>query len=687
MPHLSVSSVSTTIRAPNDNLVVVVEKLEPNPGLNFFPKSMSEKRDIPPDLSLTCTSGTLSISGPNICPGLPESYIERLAEESLKDESNTLQSQRGLLGDRLTQPYTSTIDEQRITELDSTTSSPASEPGSLGSGKDKTDHLDSLALLDNDLGENRVNFVIVINGATTRILIDTGAKKSYISKSYVTVNKLSSFKLRDQPMVHGVWGKPHQIESSTHFTFKLEGLTFCQPCRIAPLSMFDVILGMDWINNHAVSTEWVTGMWTLRDKHGKTTQFDPRSVPTPPQKTHYINGIGEVLEENSPLNRHQMRKLMRRQNAECYVLLMDTFPDGLNSVNEVEGPREELDSELPKIGTTDSNLAATAQKLLKKFSQLFEPITKAPTTERVLQHLIDTGDSAPVSQPVRKLSPLLMEELRNKLATLQESGFIRPSTSPWSSPILFARNSSGKLRFCIDYQAVNSITKRDRHPLPLIQECFDQLHGARRFSKFDLQQGFHQMKISLPHVPKTAFSTRYGHYEWLVMPFPFGLVNAPSTFQRMMTDILRPYLDKFIQTYMDNILIYSDSDEKHVEHVELVLTALQKAELQISGPKSVMFAEEMQFVGHMISKEGIRPMKDKIEAINSWPRTTDVHKVRQFLGLTGYYRRFVKDFSKISSPLHALTGGNVGKKAKIVWGPAHELAFASLKERLVSAPV
>lgn len=193
------------------------------------------------------------------------------------------------------------------------------------------------------------------------------------------------------------------------------------------------------------------------------------------------------------------------------------------------------------------------------------------------------------------------------------------------------------------------------------------------------------MKISLPHVPKTAFSTRYGHYEWLVMPF--GLVNAPSTFQRMMSDILRPYLDKFVQVYMDDILVYSKTEEAHTAHVELVLEALRNAELQISGPKSLMFTYEIQFVGHMISKEGIRPMKDKLEAINSWPRPTDVHEVRQFLGLTGYYRRFVRDFSKIASPLHSLTSGNVGKKAKIEWQPVHEFAFISLKEKLISAPV
>ena len=173
-------------------------------------------------------------------------------------------------------------DRQSITSFDSTTSSPASEPGPQNSGSVRSDSPDSLALLDNNLGENRVDFVIIVNGIATKFLLDTGAKKSYLSKGYATKNELSSFKLKDQPMVHGVWGQPYQIEKSSFFRFKLDNLSFCHECRVAPLSSFDVILGMDWINQYAVSTKWGTGMWTLRDKRGNTTQFDPCGVPTLP---------------------------------------------------------------------------------------------------------------------------------------------------------------------------------------------------------------------------------------------------------------------------------------------------------------------------------------------------------------------------------------------------------------------
>lgn len=203
---------------------------------------------------------------------------------------------------------------------------------------------------------------------------------------------------------------------------------------------------------------------------------------------------------------------------------------------EVAGPHEEVLVPLPKSEATTDAARKAAQSIINKCNDLFQHVNKAPIKERVVQHLIETGNATRVSQTVRKMSPLLMEDLCKKLDELIKNGLIQLSVSAWSSPVLFARNALGKLSFCGDYCAVNSLTKRDHHPLPLIQDCFDQLQGAVVFSEFYLQQGFHQMKITSEHMEKTAFSTRYGHYEWLVMPF--DLVNSPSTFQRMMSDIL-----------------------------------------------------------------------------------------------------------------------------------------------------
>jgi hypothetical protein len=230
------------------------------------------------------------------------------------------------------------------------------------------------------------------------------------------------------------------------------------------------------------------------------------------------------------------------------------------------------------------------------------------------------------------------------------------------------------------------MTKKDRHPLPLIQECFNSLCGARYFSKIDLQQGFHQMRIADHDVPKTAFGTKYGHYEWLVMPF--GLVNAPSMFQQMITHVLREFIDDFVQVYLDDILIYSLTEADHLLHVTQVLMVLCRKELRCSGHKCSIGLEEIQYMGHLISQNRIRPMPDKLKAVNEWPRPRrNVHDVCSFLGLCGYYCRYVKNFAKIAAPLHELTAGNVTKCQSVPWLPLHEAVFVLLKQALVLAPV
>jgi hypothetical protein len=251
---------------------------------------------------------------------------------------------------------------------------------------------------------------------------------------------------------------------------------------------------------------------------------------------------------------------------------------------------------------------------------------------------------------------------------------------------LFAKNpNSGKLCLCVDYQALNAVTKKDRHPIPLIQECFDLLKGARFFPKIDLQQGFHQMKIAETDIPRTAFGTKYGHFEWTVMPF--GLVNAPSTFKRMMTHLLCEFIDDFFQVYLDDILIYSASEEDHLSHVKRVMTVLRREELKCSGPKCSFGQSEIHFVGHVVSYNLVRPMADKLKCIEEWSRPSNVHDVLSFLGFCGYYSRYVKNFAKLASPLHDLTTGAVKKRAPVTCLSVHEAAFLQLKEAMTTAPV
>ena len=210
---------------------------------------------------------------------------------------------------------------------------------------------------------------------------------------------------------------------------------------------------------------------------------------------------------------------------------------------------------------------------------------------------------------------------------------------------------------------------------------FDQLQGSRVFSKIDLQSGYHQLKIKDGDIPKTAFRTRYGHYEYVVMPF--GLTNAPAAFMDLMNHVFRPYLDQFVVVFIDDILIYSKTEEEHAQHLEIVLQTLRKHKLYAKLKKCDFWLNKVTFLGHIISGEGISPDPTKIQAIVDWKRPTTVTEIRSFLGLAGYYRRFIEGFAQLAAPLTQLTR----KGTKFIWDEKCEENFQELKRRLVTAPV
>ncbi|TLX68501.1 RNA-directed DNA polymerase, partial [Labilibacter sediminis] len=222
---------------------------------------------------------------------------------------------------------------------------------------------------------------------------------------------------------------------------------------------------------------------------------------------------------------------------------------------------------------------------------------------------------------------------------------------------------------------------KNRYPLPRIDDLFDQLQGASYFSKIDLRSGYHQLKVHHDDIPKTAFRTRYGHYEFLVMPF--GLTNAPAAFMDMMNRVCRPMLDKSVIVFIDDILVYSKTEDDHASHLRDVLEILREEKLYAKFSKCEFWLRQVQFLGHMVSGEGISVDPSKIEAIKSWEAPRNASEIRSFLGLAGYYRRFIQDFSKIAVPLTSLTR----KDVKFEWGEAQERAFLVLKDCLTHAPV
>ncbi|KAK1602536.1 hypothetical protein QYE76_017967 [Lolium multiflorum] len=301
---------------------------------------------------------------------------------------------------------------------------------------------------------------------------------------------------------------------------------------------------------------------------------------------------------------------------------------------------------------------------------------------RGIEHRIDLIPGAPLpNRAAYRTNPEDTKEIQRQIQDLLAKGYVRESLSPCAVPVILVPKPDETQRMCMDCRPINAITVRYRHPIPRLDDMLDELSGATIFSKIDLRSGYHQIRMAIGDEWKTAFKTKLGLYEWLVMPF--GLSNAPSTFMRLMNHILRPLIGKSVVVYFDDILIYSKNLEDHVQHVREVLCILRHEKLFANLPKCHFAQNKLVFLGFVVSANGIEVDSSKVEAIHNWPTPTNVGQVRSFHGLAGFYRRFVKDFSTIACPLNELTKKNV----PFVWGKAQQKAFDELKKRLTEAPL
>nr|GFA68802.1 putative reverse transcriptase domain-containing protein [Tanacetum cinerariifolium] len=261
--------------------------------------------------------------------------------------------------------------------------------------------------------------------------------------------------------------------------------------------------------------------------------------------------------------------------------------------------------------------------------------------------------AAPVARAPYRLAPSEMKELSKQLQELFDKGFIRPSSSPWGAPVLFIKKKDSSFRMCIDCMELNKLTVKNRYPLPRIDDLFDQLQGSSIYSKIDLRSGYHQLMVREQDIPKTAFRTRYGHYEFQVMPF--GLKNAPAVFMDLMNRVCKPHLDKFVIVFIDDILIYSKNEKEHEEHLKAILGLLKEEKLYAKFSKCKFWILKVQFLGHVIDSRGIHVDPAKIESIEDWASPKTPTEIRQFLGLAGYYRIFIEGFLKIAKSMTKLT--------------------------------
>ena len=302
--------------------------------------------------------------------------------------------------------------------------------------------------------------------------------------------------------------------------------------------------------------------------------------------------------------------------------------------------------------------------------------------QREIEFKIDLyNGTEPISIAPYRMAPLELKELRNQLDQFLNIGFILLSTSPWGAPVFFVKKHHETLRLCTDYRRLNRVTMKNKYPLPWIDDLFDQLSGSKYYTKIDLRTGYHQLQIREENIPKTTFLTRYGHFEYTVMPF--GLTNAAAAFMDLMHRVFRPYLDKFFIVFIDDILIYSQSPEEHESHLIIVLQNLREHKLYAKMSKCKFWMKEVKFLGHVVSEQGAVIDLVKIEVVMKWEPPKNVTEVHSFLGLAGFYRRFVEGFSKLAMLMTRLTK----KGEKFLWTPECELVFHTLNENLTTAPI
>ena len=448
-------------------------------------------------------------------------------------------------------------------------------------------------------------------------------------------------------------------------------LVFTAEFCVTELQGYDAILGMPWLQRFNPAVDWASGRLVVQQ---------PGSAPV-------------TLANHTPAAERVASELAATKDVDCsavsYTQLMRLLSRNKADRTSFEVMAVRYDD--PNRPRPDRLAAATAAqkaqdpdltRLLEKYSDVMPDELPPGVHERGIEHVIElTGDGKPHAPPLRRYSPVEDEEIKRQVTKLLAQKHIRESTSPWGAMVLLAKKKDGGLRFCVDYRGLNNQTLKNRYALPLADDCFDRAHGALFFSKIDLHSGFWQIKLSDGSAPLTAFRTRFGHYEFTVLPM--GLCNAPGTFMHMMNTVLRDLLDLCVLAFLDDIFIYSSTREQHLLDVEAVLQRLRQHKLFLKPSKCEWMLPEVEFLGHRIGKDGLSVDPQKIDAIKQWPTPTCATDVRSFLGLAGYYRRFISGYSDTALALTELTKDEVEWR----WTDAESSAFEALKLQLATAPV
>ena len=491
---------------------------------------------------------------------------------------------------------------------------------------------------------------VQVDGYKARALLDPGCEAELVlSTSFATQCGMHSH-ADEETLVEFADGTRVPSTAIENVSLSVAGVSHPVRAVVVELAAYEVILGKPWFTRHNPIVDWRRHQLRLVID-GRTVVVDASASPQ-----------RKPSQDITRISATQLKKVVRRQEP---VYLVHLSQIGVEQ-DQAKG------SQLPNAW----------ECMLDEFSDVFPVDQPGLPPERSVAMEIELEEGAkPVAKPAFRLSPAEMDELKKQLSLLLEKGLVRPSVSPWGAPVLFAPKKDGGLRMCLDYRALNKLTVKNKCPIPRIDEIFDRLQGAQHFTSLDLRSGYYQIRMRDTDIPKTCIRTRYGSFEFLVMPF--GLTNAPSTFQAVMNDVFREYLDDFVMVYIDDILIFSRTEEDHFRHVKQILTRLRQHKLFAKLSKCEFNRASLPFLGHVVGQNGVEMQQSKVQALAAWPRLTTVTEVQSFLGLANYYRRFIRDFARISAPLSELTK----KGVPFEWGGDQENSFQNLKDAVKSAPV
>ena len=529
--------------------------------------------------------------------------------------------------------------------------------------------------------------LLIIHGyigiARVRAMVDTGATHSFASSDCVKRTGMVTPDLSSTPSDLALAPSPDMVElgdgSLASLLPVVSPTAISIPGRDVPLklpslyelpnlpSCVDIILGLDWLRLHGIVID--PASTAIRFPDGVTLALDllPRHPRPPRSPPPVYTALPFILSAAAFTN------LLRSDQAVdtllCHITPVNTYPDGVAP--------QALPPPTPPV-------PPSIVRLLKSYEDVFADLPPGLPPDRFTYSLrLKDPTAIPPVRGLRPFSASEMEEMRRQVTALLSQGFISPSLSPYGAPVVFARKADGTIRMCVDYRGINSNTAKCAYPLPRIDTIIDQLIGSSMFSKLDLQQGFHQIRLDTASQEKTAFRTPFGLFEYKVMPF--GLTNAPSVFQRAMNSILAPLLGRCVVVYIDDILVFSRTPEAHTKDLAAVLALLRKHQFYAKRSKCLFAQSTVPFLGYTVSSSGLGTDPLKCDALAQWALPTSKVALQAFLGLANYYRDFVPNFSAVAAPLYDFTG--LAPFPPEGLPPDAIAAFDALRSLLASPPV